>query len=85
MPLTRLESVPGSRWSVGVHYFTLNDQPILGRFDGENFQIGLVDICQRPYAEFVSGVRETNQNLPAVLYGMREPAEHYPPEVTVGF
>ena len=80
-----METTAASPWSVGVHYFTLNDQAILGRFDGENFQIGLVDICQRPYADFVSGVRETNQNLPAVLYGTREPTEYYPPEVTVGF
>lgn len=33
---------------IGVHYFQLNDQPVLGRFVGENYQIGTVDVCQRP-------------------------------------
>ena len=33
---------------VGTHYFVLNDQEVLGRFDGENFQIGFVDVCHRP-------------------------------------
>ncbi|MFW5686495.1 MAG: beta-galactosidase, partial [Spirochaetota bacterium] len=80
-----VETTAASPWSVGVHYFTLNDQAILGRFDGENFQIGLVDICQRPYDDFVTGVTETNRGLPEVLYGERAATDYYPPEVTVGF
>lgn len=80
-----VETTAASPWSVGVHYFTLNDQPILGRFDGENFQIGVVDICQRPYRDFVSGVRETNGALDEVVYGERTPTGDYPEEATIGF
>ena len=36
---------------VGTHYFEYNDQPYFGRFDGECHNIGLVDVCQRPYPE----------------------------------
>ncbi len=80
-----VETTAASPWSVGVHYFTLNDQPILGRFDGENFQIGVVDICQRPYRDFVSGVRETNGALDEVVHGERVPTDDYPEEATIGF
>lgn len=80
-----VETTAASAWSVGLHYFTLNDQAVLGRVDGENAQIGLVDICQRPYAEFVAGVRDTNRGLPDILYGHRQPTKYYPKEVTVGF
>ena len=36
---------------VGIHYFEYNDQPYFGRFDGECYQIGLFDVCHRPYDE----------------------------------
>lgn len=36
---------------VGVHYFEYGDQPYLGRFDGECYQIGLVDVCGTLYPE----------------------------------
>lgn len=80
-----VETTAASPWSVGAHYFTLNDQPILGRFDGENFQIGVVDICQRPYGDFVAGLRATNDALDEVVYGERVPTDDYPEEATVGF
>ncbi|MGI6653431.1 MAG: beta-galactosidase [Christensenellales bacterium] len=34
---------------IGIHYFEYNDQPYLGRFDGECYHIGLIDVCNRPY------------------------------------
>ncbi len=34
---------------VGIHYFEYNDQPYFGRFDGECYNIGLADVCHRPY------------------------------------
>ena len=34
---------------MGVHYFTLYDESALGRFDGENWNIGFLDVCNRPY------------------------------------
>ncbi len=37
-------------YCLGAHYFQYADQAYLGRFDGENYQIGMVDVCHRPYA-----------------------------------
>lgn len=58
---------------VGAHYFTLNDQAYLGRFDGENYQIGLVDVCQKPYEDFVAGVRLANSELYDIAEGKKAP------------
>jgi len=48
---------------VGAHWFQYGDHPITGRFDGENYQIGFVDICDTPYAETVAASREMGQTL----------------------
>lgn len=42
---------------VGAHWFTFNSQPTTGRGDGENYQIGLVDICDSPYPETIATLR----------------------------
>lgn len=51
---------------VGIHYFEYGDQPFLGRFDGENWQIGLVDVCNRPY----QAVTEAFERFAQVMYPM---------------
>ena len=39
---------------VGAHYFQYVDQPVTGRiFDGENYNIGFLDVADRPYPELV--------------------------------
>ncbi len=48
---------------VGAHWFQYGDQPITGRFDGENYQIGFVDICDTPYAETIAASRDVGQRL----------------------
>ena len=50
---------------VGTHWFQYQDQSTTGRGDGENYQIGFVDICDTPYPEIVGASRE-------VGYGMYE-------------
>ena len=54
---------------VGAHYFILNDQELLGRFDGENFQIGFVDVCQRPYRELVEAAVKAHEAMYDVMQG----------------
>ncbi len=54
---------------VGVHYFILYDQSALGRFDGENYNIGFLDVCNRPYAELASAARLSHERLYAVASG----------------
>ncbi len=55
--------------AVGVHYFAYNDQPLWGRYDGENYQFGFVDICNMPYRPFVDCVRDTNAAIYELLHG----------------
>jgi hypothetical protein len=43
---------------VGTHWFQYVDQATTGRGDGENYQIGFVDICDRPYPEIVAAARD---------------------------
>ncbi len=48
---------------VGAHWFEYATQPISGRFDGENYQIGLVDICDIPYPKMIDSVREFSETM----------------------
>ena len=48
---------------VGVHWHQFSDEPASGRFDGENMQIGITDICDRPYAETVEAARSVTYGL----------------------
>jgi hypothetical protein len=42
---------------VGTHWFQFGDQPTTGRGDGENYQIGFLDVCDTPYAETIQASR----------------------------
>ena len=44
---------------VGCHWFQYSDQSLTGRYDGENYQIGFVSVCDVPYPELVEACRET--------------------------
>ena len=66
----RLASHPNG---VGCHYFQCYDQFALGRFDGENYNIGLFDICSQPYGEQQAGMRESSNVLYRVMSGERAP------------
>jgi hypothetical protein len=48
---------------VGTHWFQYYDQPATGRFDGENYQTGLLDICDTPYAETTDACRSIGEGL----------------------
>ena len=48
---------------VGTHWFQYKDQATTGRGDGENYQIGFIDICDKPYPEIVKASREVGYNL----------------------
>ncbi|QQZ61047.1 beta-galactosidase [Paenibacillus sonchi] len=66
---------------IGVHYFQLNDQTVLGRFDGENYQIGVVDVCQRPYQAFVEQMKMAHRNMYEVRTGRIDPFTQAPEEI----
>lgn len=48
---------------VGTHWFQYGDQAATGRGDGENYQIGFVDICDTPYAETIEAAREIGRTM----------------------
>jgi len=68
-----LEDAAARPWCVGVHYFTLYDQSAMGRFDGENYNIGFVDICHKPYQPLVDAARAGHERLYDIADGKAEP------------
>ena len=57
----------------GVHYFEYSDQPYLGRFDGECYQIGLIDVCNRPYPLAAEAFRRFAERMYPLLDGQEQP------------
>ena len=55
---------------VGCHWFQYVDEPITGRsLDGENYNIGFVDVTDTPYPEMVKVATKTHHQLYARRYG----------------
>ena len=48
---------------VGCHWFQYRDQPLQGRGDGEAYEIGLVDVCDRPYPQLVRAARTVAETM----------------------
>ncbi|QBG46750.1 beta-agarase [Verrucomicrobia bacterium S94] len=57
---------------VGVHWFQYVDEHIAGRADGENYNVGLVDICDTPYVEMVEAMREVGAGMYEYRKGKRD-------------
>lgn len=60
---------------IGAHWFQWLDQPATGRFDGENYNIGFVDVTDQPYAEMVAGAKLTHARLLQIHRGEIPPVE----------
>ena len=73
-----LEDAAAKPWCVGVHWFTLYDESALGRFDGENWNIGFVDVCNRPYEELCKAARASHERLYTVASGEVAPYDEEP-------
>jgi len=58
-----VQSALSNPWLVGTHWFQFNDQPLTGRRDGENYQIGFVDVCDKPHPELVATSRAVGYDL----------------------
>jgi len=58
---------------IGLAWFQWNDQEMFGRRDGENYNIGLVDITDRPYPHMVEAVKAVSENCYEIHNGTREP------------
>ncbi len=60
---------------VGAHWFEWIDEPNTGRMDGENYNIGFVDVTDRPYGELVEAAKVTHARLLDVHSGKEPPVE----------
>jgi hypothetical protein len=56
-----------NQWLVGTHWFQFGDQATTGRGDGENYQIGFLDVCDTPYPEIIQAARDIAEQM----YSMR--------------
>ena len=56
-------SALGNPQIVGVHWHQFSDQPVTGRFDGEGLQVGLTDVCDRPYPIMRAALREVSGGM----------------------
>lgn len=63
---------------VGCHYFQCYDQFPLGRFDGENYNIGLFDTCFKPHEGLVRGTQASAGALYPLRLGLTQPQERLP-------
>ena len=63
---------------IGTSWFQWMDQPTTGRMDGENYNIGLVDVTDRPYREMIEAMKATHRQLQSVHAGRTPPFDAKP-------
>ncbi|MGH9161623.1 MAG: hypothetical protein ACRD2X_16790, partial [Vicinamibacteraceae bacterium] len=63
---------------VGTHWFQWLDQPATGRSDGENYNIGFVDVTDQPYAEMTAAAQATHRRLLEIHRGKTAPVARLP-------
>jgi hypothetical protein len=63
---------------IGSSWFQWVDQPSTGRMDGENYNIGLVDVTDRPYRELIDAMKTTHRRLYEVHAGKTAPFDVKP-------
>jgi hypothetical protein len=69
---------------LGAHWFTWRDEPVLGRMDGENYNIGFVDVTDRPYPELVEAAKAAHRRLRDVHAGKAAPFSDRPKASSAG-
>jgi hypothetical protein len=60
---------------IGAHWFQLVDQPVTGRYDGENYNLGLITQQDLPYPEMVNPARETHRRIYDIHAGTLPPTD----------
>jgi hypothetical protein len=73
-----MEQAAALPFFVGAHWFCWRDEPVLGRMDGENYNIGFVDVTDRPYPELVAAAKATHKRLLDVHSGKTPPFAERP-------
>jgi hypothetical protein len=73
-----VEQAAALPYFVGAGYYTGVDESVSGRNDGENYNIGFVDVTDRAYPELVSAAKETLKRLLDVHLGKKKPFNQRP-------
>ena len=63
---------------IGAHWFQWSDQANTGRNDGENYNIGIIDVTDRPYKEMVDAITMMHKNLYRIHSGEKPPSDIQP-------
>jgi hypothetical protein len=63
---------------VGAHWYQWIDQPATGRRDGENYNIGWIDVTDRPYPELVAAAKASHARIDAIHSGKLAPTTRRP-------
>ena len=66
----------------GFHWFQYYDEPDGGRGDGENFNMGLVDIHNAPYKRLTAAISRANAEAPAIHAASAKAPASPQPDVT---
>jgi len=69
---------------LGAWWFQWSDEPVMGRFDGENYNIGFIDSTNRAYADLVESAKLTNKRLFDVHSGKVPPLSVRPKASDLG-
>jgi hypothetical protein len=73
-----LEDAAANPYCIGVHWFVLYDQSALGRFDGENYNIGFLDVCNRPHRALCEAAIQSHEAMYDVADGGLKPYNDAP-------
>ena len=63
MYISYVKSALENPYMIGTHWFQYGDQATTGRRDGENYQVGFIDICDTLYPETVKACRQIGYKL----------------------
>ncbi len=63
---------------IGTYWFIWRDQPNTGRNDGENYNIGVVDVTDKPYPDMVNALKTTHNRLFDIHLGNVKPVALLP-------
>ncbi|WP_029011817.1 hypothetical protein [Niveispirillum irakense] len=70
-----VENAAAHSFVVGTHWFQWVDQPATGRSDGENYNIGWVDVTDQPYPALVAASKEIAGRVAGIHAGTLAPTD----------
>jgi len=72
------EDAAANPYCIGVHWFVLYDQSAIGRFDGENYNIGFLDICNQPHKPICDAAIKSHEQMYKIAEGTVAPYNDAP-------